>query len=127
MEEIAPRPLKPYEREILELRRELEEIRKIEASDEVLGWMYAHGSNGEILVAGEFSSGKEFRAKYKVKDSDRPAWLGLSEIRDLIVAEFNIPRDLATLISQAIAMASAEKGKRLRAQAETNTNQGEPS
>lgn len=47
------------------LARDLALSRRIEASEDVRGWMYAHGSDGSILLAGEFASGEEFVTKYR--------------------------------------------------------------
>jgi hypothetical protein len=48
------------------LRAELDRKALIELSEECRGLLVAHGSDGVVIVAGEFSSGQEFREKYRL-------------------------------------------------------------
>lgn len=52
--------------EIQRLRDELARRDEIELSEDVYGMLTAHGSDGVMLVCGEFASGREFREKYRV-------------------------------------------------------------
>lgn len=45
---------------------EARRLREIEVSDEVRGLLTAHGSDGTVLVCGEFANGREFVEKYRV-------------------------------------------------------------
>jgi hypothetical protein len=51
---------------------ELDRKELIELSDECRGLLVAHGSDGTIIVAGEFSSGQEFREKYRLHADGMP-------------------------------------------------------
>ena len=48
------------------LRTEVARLREIALSDDVRGMLSAHGSDGTILVVGEFSSGREFCEKFRL-------------------------------------------------------------
>lgn len=48
------------------LRTEVARLREIALSDDVRGMLSSHGSDGTILVVGEFSSGREFCEKFRL-------------------------------------------------------------
>lgn len=54
------------------LRRQLEELREIELSEECRGLLMANGSDWTILVCGEFANGREFSQKFRARPTPPP-------------------------------------------------------
>lgn len=51
--------------EVQRLEGVVTRLREIEVSEEVYGFMSAHGIDGHVLICGEFRSGREFKEKFK--------------------------------------------------------------
>lgn len=73
--------------EVAALRRQVEELREIELSEECRGLLMANGSDGTILVCGEFTNGREFSQKFRARAPSpdvvtvpREEWEALREI-----------------------------------------------
>lgn len=64
---VARRVVLHLDGEVAALRRQVEELREIELSEECRGLLTAHGSDGTILVCGEFTNGREFSQKFRAR------------------------------------------------------------
>ena len=67
--------------QVQRLTEEARRVREIEVSEECYGMLTAHGSDGTMLVCGEFKSGREFREKYRVAHRSDAGRVEVPELR----------------------------------------------